>query len=94
AYDITSDVKRAHEILRKPEIEKAASDEPVRKYAMHLVVEPGGFVGFMRELSQPALTLTPPPPPTEPPDMEFIMSAAARYGIEILGPPGIPEEKA
>jgi quercetin dioxygenase-like cupin family protein len=59
-----------------------------------LVVEPGGFVGFMRELSQPALTLTPPPPPTEPPDMEFIMSAAARYGIEILGPPGIPEEKA
>jgi quercetin dioxygenase-like cupin family protein len=59
-----------------------------------LVVEPGGFVGFMRELSEPALTLTPPPPPTEAPDMEFIMSAAARYGIEILGPPGIPEEKA
>jgi quercetin dioxygenase-like cupin family protein len=59
-----------------------------------LAVEPGGFVGFMRELSRPALTLTPPPPPTEPPDMEFIMSTAARYGIEILGPPGIPEEKA
>ena len=28
-----------------------------------LVTEPGGFESFMRELSQPALTLTPPPPP-------------------------------
>jgi quercetin dioxygenase-like cupin family protein len=52
--------------------------------------EPAGFEAFMRELSQPALTLTPPPPPTEPPDMEKIVSTAARYGIEILGPPGIP----
>jgi quercetin dioxygenase-like cupin family protein len=57
-----------------------------------LVAEPGGFVGFMRELSQPALTLTPPPPPTELPDMELILSTAARYGLEILGPPGIPGE--
>jgi quercetin dioxygenase-like cupin family protein len=57
-----------------------------------LVAEPGGFVGFMRELSQPALTLTPPPAPTEPPDMELILSTAARYGLEILGPPGIPGE--
>jgi quercetin dioxygenase-like cupin family protein len=56
-----------------------------------LVTEPGGFEKFMRELSQPALTLTPPPPPTEPPDMALIFSTAARYGIEILGPPGIPE---
>ena len=59
-----------------------------------LVVEPGGFESFMRDLSQPALTLTPPPPPTGPPDMEFILSTAARYGIEILGPPGIPGENA
>lgn len=59
-----------------------------------LVTEPGGFESFMRELSQPALTLTPPPPPTEPPDMQLIHATAARYGIEILGPPGIPEDKA
>jgi hypothetical protein len=59
-----------------------------------LVAEPGGFVSFMRELSQPALTMTPPPPPTEPPDMELILSTAARYGLEILGPPGIPGENA
>lgn len=58
-----------------------------------LVAEPGGFESFMRELSRPALTLTPPPPLTEPPDMEFILTTAARYGIEILGPPGIPEDK-
>jgi quercetin dioxygenase-like cupin family protein len=58
-----------------------------------LVTEPGGFESFMRELSQPALTMSPPPPPTEPPDMELIVSTAARYGIEILGPPGIPEEQ-
>ena len=53
--------------------------------------EPAGFENFMRELSQPALTLTPPPPPSEPPDMAKILATAARYGIEILGPPGIPE---
>ena len=57
-----------------------------------LVAEPGGFEKFMRELSQPALTPTPPPPSTEPPDMELLMKTAARYGMEILGPPGIPEE--
>jgi quercetin dioxygenase-like cupin family protein len=56
-----------------------------------LVTEPGGFENFMRELSQPALTQTPPPPPDGSPDMQLIVSAAARYGIEILGPPGIPE---
>jgi quercetin dioxygenase-like cupin family protein len=56
-----------------------------------LGTEPAGFENFIRELSQPALALTPPPLPTEPPDMEKIMATAARYGIEILGPPGIPE---
>jgi quercetin dioxygenase-like cupin family protein len=57
-----------------------------------LVTEPGGFEKFMRELSQPALTPVPPPPTSEPPDMDLILRTAARYGIEILGPPGIPEE--
>jgi quercetin dioxygenase-like cupin family protein len=58
-----------------------------------LVTEPGEFEGFVRELSEPARTPTPPPPPTGPPDMERILRTAARYGLEILGPPGIPEEK-
>jgi quercetin dioxygenase-like cupin family protein len=56
-----------------------------------LVAEPGGFEKFMRELSEPALTRTPPPPPSGPPDMQKILETAARYGIEILGPPGIPK---
>jgi hypothetical protein len=56
-----------------------------------IVAEPGGFEKFMRELSQPALSRTTyPPPATEPPDMPKILAIASRYGIEILGPPGIP----
>ncbi len=31
-----------------------------------------------------------PPPPTEPPDVAAMTALAAEYGIEILGPPGIP----
>ncbi len=55
-----------------------------------LVTEPAGFEGFMRTLSEPALSLTVPPPATEPPDFERLAATAAEYGIEILGPPGIP----
>ncbi len=55
-----------------------------------LVTEPAGFEGFMRALSSPAQELAPPPPPDRPPDMEPVMAAAAEYGIEILGPPGLP----
>lgn len=55
-----------------------------------LVAEPGGFEKFMREMSQPALAMS-PPPPSAPPDLERIVATAARYGIEILGPPGIPQ---
>ena len=55
-----------------------------------LVTEPAGFEEFMRLLAQPAQALTVPPPPDGPPDMERLVAAAAEYGIEILGPPGIP----
>lgn len=59
-----------------------------------LVTEPGGFENIMREMSQPALTSTPPPPPSEPPDMGLLVATAAKYGIEILGRPGIPQSTA
>ncbi len=36
----------------------------------------------------PAEALTLPPPPDGPPDMGALVAAAARFGIEILGPPG------
>jgi quercetin dioxygenase-like cupin family protein len=55
-----------------------------------LVTEPAGFEDFMRAVGQPAETRTLPPAVTEPPDMNAIVAAAAEYGIEILGPPGIP----
>lgn len=57
-----------------------------------LVTEPGGFSGFLRTLAEPAGELVIPPPAAGPPDMELMVATAARYGIEILGPPGIPAE--
>ena len=55
-----------------------------------LVAEPAGFEGFMRALAEPAQALTLPPATSRPPDPERMMAIAADYGIEILGPPGIP----
>ena len=55
-----------------------------------LVTEPAGFEGFMRAMGQPAPTLTIPPPAPPPSDLAPLVAAAADYGIEILGPPGIP----
>jgi hypothetical protein len=55
-----------------------------------LVTEPAGFEGFMRAAGEPAERLEIPPAPTAPPDMGAMNALAAEYGIEIVGPPGIP----
>lgn len=55
-----------------------------------LVTEPAGFEDFMRALSEPATERVIPPAATEPPDVEAMTRLAAEYGVEILGPPGIP----
>jgi quercetin dioxygenase-like cupin family protein len=55
-----------------------------------LVTEPAGFEGFMRAAGEPAQRLEIPPPATEAPDMAAMIALAAEYGLEILGPPGIP----
>ena len=55
-----------------------------------LVTEPGNFSGFLRALAEPADDVVIPPPDTEPPDVAAMSQVAADYGIEILGPPGIP----
>jgi quercetin dioxygenase-like cupin family protein len=55
-----------------------------------LVTEPGDFVGFIRALGEPAAAPELPPAPSAPPDMERVLRAAGEYGLEILGPPGIP----
>jgi quercetin dioxygenase-like cupin family protein len=56
-----------------------------------LVTEPAGFESFVRAVGAPAQSLTIPPPPSSPPDPAPLVAEAANYGIEILGPPGIPE---
>jgi quercetin dioxygenase-like cupin family protein len=55
-----------------------------------LVTEPAGFEGFMRAGGVPAARLEIPPAPTEPPDVEGLTRLAASFGMEIVGPPGIP----
>ena len=55
-----------------------------------LVVEPAGFENFLLELSEPAQSPTLPPASVEPATPETMMATAAEYGVEILGPPGIP----
>jgi quercetin dioxygenase-like cupin family protein len=55
-----------------------------------LVVEPAGFESFVRAVGQPAPQHVLPPAATEPPDIAQLTEAAAQYGVEILGPPGIP----
>ena len=51
---------------------------------------PGGYDGMLRALGEPAATFNIPPATTKPPDFDRITQVATDYGIEILGPPGIP----
>jgi quercetin dioxygenase-like cupin family protein len=58
-----------------------------------LVVNPGGFESFIRAVGQPASSLTIPPADDSEPSpeqMAALVALAADYGIEIIGPPGIP----
>lgn len=56
-----------------------------------VVVEPAGFEDFLRTLAVPAQARTLPPATIEHPDPARLQAIAAEHGIEILGPPGIPE---
>jgi quercetin dioxygenase-like cupin family protein len=54
------------------------------------VFTPAGLEAGIREMGEPARSLTVPPQPEEPPDeaeMERLAAIGARYGAEILGPP-------
>ena len=56
-----------------------------------LVTEPAGFEQFMRARRRAGRRAwRSRPPATEPPDVAALTAAAAEYGIEIIGPPGIP----
>jgi quercetin dioxygenase-like cupin family protein len=56
-----------------------------------LVAEPAGFEEFVLALSSPAERLEIPPAASEPPDIEAVAGVAAGFGMELIGPPGIPE---
>ena len=50
------------------------------------VITPGGFEGFFEEVGEPVTD--PSSPPSGPPDIKKIMATTAKYGLEILPPPG------
>jgi quercetin dioxygenase-like cupin family protein len=48
---------------------------------------PGGFDDWFFETGEPAGSLTLPPPPTAPPDIELLVATLKQYGTDTLGPP-------
>jgi mannose-6-phosphate isomerase-like protein (cupin superfamily) len=48
---------------------------------------PAGLDEWFFETGEPAQSLTLPPPPTSPPDVEAIIASLKAYGTETLGPP-------
>ncbi len=54
-----------------------------------LVTEPAGFDGSMRSGAEAANALTLSPAPSQPPDPERLGTPTGKYGIEILGLPGL-----
>jgi quercetin dioxygenase-like cupin family protein len=60
-------------------------------YARFLVgAEPAGFDAFVRATGTPADALTLPPDSAPRPTPDELTALAAKHGIEIVGPPGIP----
>jgi quercetin dioxygenase-like cupin family protein len=56
-----------------------------------LVTEPGAFSEFVRAVSVPAESRAIPPAAIPRPDPERMAAIAGQFGLEILGPPGIPD---
>jgi mannose-6-phosphate isomerase-like protein (cupin superfamily) len=56
-----------------------------------VLTQPTGFEDFLRDMSEPATALSMPPTGGPVPAPERLAMVAARYGIEILGPPGLPQ---
>ena len=55
-----------------------------------LATQAAGMEGLVGSLGTPAPTAELPSTPAPPPDMGPVLQAAAEYGMDILGPPGIP----
>ena len=68
-----------------PHTECVTSTVPARVLDMNA---PAGFDEFVAEAGQPATDLALRPDPEEPPDLERLAALAAKYDIELIGPPG------
>jgi quercetin dioxygenase-like cupin family protein len=78
-----------HQPAGVPQTEKVTSDGPARVLDIQSPAgfDDFGFDRFVAAMGRPAETRT-LPPAGRPPDIETLVSTAARFGIEILGPPG------
>ncbi len=52
---------------------------------------PAGLDQWFFETGEPAQTLTLPPPPAGPPDVDTIITSLQAYGTETLGPPSVQQ---
>jgi mannose-6-phosphate isomerase-like protein (cupin superfamily) len=51
---------------------------------------PGGYDRFFFDTGTPATAPTLPPPATDPPDLDALVAAAGKHGVDIVGPPPGP----
>jgi len=51
------------------------------------LLTPAGLEDYFVELSEPARALQLPPPAGGPPDVQAMVAALTRYGVDVLGPP-------
>jgi quercetin dioxygenase-like cupin family protein len=58
-------------------------EEPLR---VLVVYAPGGMERFFAEVAEPAQAREIPPPPTSPPDIDRLIEAGARHGMQIQAP--------
>ena len=52
---------------------------------MLFICTPGGLEDLVRDMSEPAATLTVPPPADAPPDLEWVARVARKYGCDLVG---------
>lgn len=62
---------------------RIGGDDPCR---MLVLVAPAGVEELWMEAGEPALELTTPPPPEEPPDLDGMAPLFEEYGLDVFGP--------
>ena len=50
-----------------------------------ILLSPGGFEDYFREMSEPAKGMSIPPRPQGPPDVKKIVETASKYGVQFPG---------